>query len=110
MAASTSSTTAVNGSANQFAPSSTSPPRRTPDQASEDAALATRRFEAFMNDTLLPVYTTAYTNNHQTTIPSRTEEAAANIDAFDAAFDKGNNNNNSKNGNNEDNSGQRGNN
>ncbi|KAH6721667.1 hypothetical protein BKA61DRAFT_700442, partial [Leptodontidium sp. MPI-SDFR-AT-0119] len=91
MAASTSSTTAVNGSADEFAPSSASPPPRTPDQVEEDAALATRRCEAFMDDTLLPILTAQYTESYASTAPSRIQEAAANIDAFDAAFDKGNN-------------------
>ncbi|KAL5323709.1 hypothetical protein ACEPPN_008250 [Leptodophora sp. 'Broadleaf-Isolate-01'] len=91
MAVSTSSTTAVNGSADEFASSCTSPPPRTPEQVEEDVALATRRVEAFMNDTSAPAFTTAYTENHASTAASRIQDAAANIDAFDAAFDKGNN-------------------
>ncbi|KAG4428835.1 hypothetical protein IFR05_015684 [Cadophora sp. M221] len=78
MAAKTSSDTAVNGSADE-----------TPAQVAEDAALATRRIEAFLDDTSLPVLTAQFTENHASTVASRIQEAAGEIAAFHAVFEKG---------------------
>ncbi|PVH70054.1 hypothetical protein DL98DRAFT_598140 [Cadophora sp. DSE1049] len=90
MAANTSSTTAVDGSADEFVPAPKYPPPRTPAQLAADAALADQRISVFTSDTFLYIVSPPPYNNTST---SRTQAAASNIAAFDAAFDKNDNHN-----------------
>ncbi|PVH72979.1 hypothetical protein DL98DRAFT_576521 [Cadophora sp. DSE1049] len=92
MAHGTSSTTAINGSADEIAPYPTAPPPRTPAQIAADAALAHQRAAAFVADTSLPVVSPP--SYHSNTIASRTQAAGTNIANFDAAFNNNNNHGN----------------
>ncbi|KAH7346222.1 hypothetical protein BKA65DRAFT_551150 [Rhexocercosporidium sp. MPI-PUGE-AT-0058] len=104
MAANTYSTTAIDGSADQFAPSATASPPRTPAQVAADAALASQRVAPFIADPSLPVVTprsyiaSNYNAIQANRVPSRTQAAEVKIAAFDASFN--NNGNNANNANN----------
>ncbi|KAK0106187.1 hypothetical protein ONS96_003831 [Cadophora gregata f. sp. sojae] len=92
MAYSTSSTTAIDGSADEFAPSpTTAPPPRTQAKIAAEAALSRQRTSIFIADTSLPVVTPR--TYYQSSTVVRTQAAAAQIQAFDAAFNKVNNDN-----------------
>ncbi|KAH7395422.1 hypothetical protein BKA64DRAFT_708815 [Cadophora sp. MPI-SDFR-AT-0126] len=94
MAASdTYSTATIDGSADEFSPSSTSPPPRTPAQVAADMALSRQRTAAFVADTSLPVVTPAFYHviNSNASQPNptaaRTQAARINIANFNLAFD-----------------------
>ncbi|KAL2071953.1 hypothetical protein VTL71DRAFT_11296 [Oculimacula yallundae] len=87
MAHDTYSTKAANGSTNGNA---TPPSVRTPAGIAEQAALAAGRVDSFMRDaSSYPPYNA----DHPNATASRTQSAAANIDAFDMAFNNRNENN-----------------
>ncbi|KAG4421265.1 hypothetical protein IFR04_005567 [Cadophora malorum] len=92
MAGNTYSSTAINGSANEFAPSPTSPPPRTPAQVAADTALARGRTTTWVTDSSLPVV--ALSSYHPA---YRTQAAGTAIASFEVAFGSGNNTGNNHN-------------
>ncbi|KAH7395442.1 hypothetical protein BKA64DRAFT_643279 [Cadophora sp. MPI-SDFR-AT-0126] len=97
MVHSTSSTTAVNGSAEEFSPSTTGPPPRTPAQVAADDVLAHQRAAIFIADTSLPVV--APQPHHPNAIATRAQVAGTSIAKFDVSFNNANNYNDGGSGN-----------
>ncbi|KAH9204077.1 hypothetical protein DL95DRAFT_471807 [Leptodontidium sp. 2 PMI_412] len=83
------STTAVDGSADEYGPSPSCQSRQTPEQLAVDKALAQQRITSFVRDTSIAFVSVSLDSN--STIASRHHAAQAAVTAFDAAFSNNNN-------------------
>ncbi|PVH72976.1 hypothetical protein DL98DRAFT_595486 [Cadophora sp. DSE1049] len=82
------STTAVDGSADEFGPSPSVHSPKTPAQVAANKALERQRMNSFMADSSLPTLVTRHRGGTDDTISDRRDAAAANIACFDKAFDR----------------------
>ncbi|KAL5323710.1 hypothetical protein ACEPPN_008251 [Leptodophora sp. 'Broadleaf-Isolate-01'] len=78
------STTAVDGSTDEYGPSPSRQSRQTPEQLAVDKALAQQRITSFVKDTSIAFVSVSLDSN--STIASRHHAAQTAITAFDAAF------------------------
>ncbi|PVH72974.1 hypothetical protein DL98DRAFT_595484 [Cadophora sp. DSE1049] len=78
------STTAVDGSADEFSPSPTSHTPKTPSQIAAEEALALTRIQTFISNYTTSTVSISLVSN--STVASRLAAAQASITAFDAAF------------------------